>query len=367
MKFSFKRKKKYNPHLDTSHQLKIFKIIEENRLISWVALGTIILISLGIWGGVTYHRENSQQVAKTAKKIPEPKVKPIPLTVPTKHAIVIDAKTGQVLGEKDSDTLVGIASQSKMLTSYQVLKRIKSGKLHWDDKVQIDKKEDWSKKNNDTYAHLDMHEGQSISVKDLFNAMYTNSANDAALALADYLTPKNMTQQQVLKKWAKELHLKGSTWYNAAGQVNEDAFDYQIKKDPAKAENLATARQLAILAKKNIDLYPEIRNLYVNGEKTLYYHPEPGDEKMRRTEYARLKEDILPHLKNPLDLTFEGLKTGSTPNSGGAFTGLMKDKTGREYITVVSGSGAYTNRSQRYQDTIDVVNEVILKGKQLNK
>lgn len=365
MKFGFNRKKKYTQHMYTYQHMKHAQVQKSNKTILLLVVGIASLLVVGIVGGLVYQQTNSAKPTETTKKQAKPKAKtetkPIPLTANTKHAIVLDAKTGKVLGEKDSDTLVGIASQSKLLTSYQVLKQIKAGKLHWDDKIKINQKEDWSQKDNDLYAHLSIHEGQEVPVKDLFNAMYTNSANDAALALADYLTPKNMTQQQALQMWAKELKLTGSTWYNSAGQVNEDAFDYQLKNESNKAENKATVRQLAMLAKKNIDLYPKLRNLYLNEEKTLYYHPD-GEEKMKRTEFARLKEDILPHLQNPLELTFEGLKTGSTPNSGGAFTGLMKDKTGREYITVVSGSGAYTNRSQRYQDTIDVVNEVIAKG-----
>ncbi|WEV54041.1 serine hydrolase [Leuconostocaceae bacterium ESL0723] len=298
-------------------------------------------------------------VRHTQPKPSQPKRngQPVALKTTARHAIVVDAQTGQILGTKDSQTQVGVASQSKMLTSYGVLQAIKAGKIKWTDKVPITSKNDWSDKDKDTFAHLDIHAGQKIAVAELFGAMYTSSANDAAFALLDYVKPRNQSAQQTLEKWAAELHLDGSRWYNAAGQVNKDAFAYEVKDAKPDAENTASAEQLAILARTNLQLDPNIRDYY---EKLGFvYHPEPDVNKISQTEYSKLKQEVMPKLHNPKDLIFEGLKTGSTPESGGAFTGLIKDQAGHEFITVVSGAGRYTTQVPRYQDTLDIVNQVL--------
>lgn len=293
----------------------------------------------------------------TPQTIPSKNAKPLQLNTKVKSAIVVDAKTGQIVAEKNAQKLVGIASQSKMLTAYETLKQIHAGKLHWHDEITINSKTDWSKKDDQVYAHLNMHAGQKVTVQTLFDAMYTNSANDAALALADFIKPADLSQYQALNLWANELNLTKSQWYNAAGQENKDAFAFQVPTVALTAENKATVLQLAFLARKNLQLNPNLRSYYHRNQ--LVYYTNHQQRHVKRTEYHRLKTKIIPQLQNPLNLQFEGLKSGSTPNSGGAFTGLMKDQQGHEFITVVSGAGSYTSQFNRYQNTIDIVNDVL--------
>ncbi|WP_395317747.1 serine hydrolase [Fructilactobacillus frigidiflavus] len=293
----------------------------------------------------------------TPQTVPNKNAQPLQLNTKVKSAIVVDAKTGQIVAEKNAQQLVGIASQSKMLTAYETLKQIHAGKLHWHDEITINPKTDWSAKDDQVYAHLNMHAGQKVTVQSLFDAMYTNSANDAALALADFIKPAELSQYQALNLWARELNLTKSQWYNAAGQENKDAFAFQVPTAAPTAENKATVLQLAFLARKNLQLNPNLRSYYHRNR--LVYYTNHRQRHVKQTEYHRLKTKILPQLQNPLNLQFEGLKSGSTPNSGGAFTGLMKDQQGHEFITVVSGSGSYTSQFNRYQNTIDIVNDVL--------
>ncbi|CAH1854882.1 D-alanyl-D-alanine carboxypeptidase family protein [Convivina intestini] len=320
--------------------------------------GKIIILGLALLGlfcvglGLFFYQ---QQPVKPTQSVVT--AQPITLHTKAKYAVVIDATTGQILGQKDADQLVGIASQTKMLTAYGVLRAIEREQIKWNDKVPIDRHTDWSDKDRDMYAHLDIHAGQAIAVRDLYGAMFTSSANDAALALAEYVKPKDKSQQAALQQWADELHLTGSKWYNAAGQVNRDAFDFEVKNAQPDAENKATVTQLAILAWQDLKMDPSLREYY--HKLGLVYHPTPDVNKIAQTEYSKFKQQILPNLRNADNLEFEGLKTGSTPDSGGAFTGLLKDRAGHELITVVSGAGRYTDQIERYQYTVDVVNEVL--------
>ncbi|CAH1853372.1 D-alanyl-D-alanine carboxypeptidase family protein [Convivina praedatoris] len=320
--------------------------------------GKIIVLGLALLGlfcvglGLLFYQ---QRPVKPTQRVAT--AQPITLHTKAKYAIVIDAKTGQILGQKDANQLVGIASQTKMLTAYGVLRAVERGQIKWSDKVPINQHTDWSNKDSDTYAHLDIHAGQAIAVRALYGAMFTSSANDAALALAEYVKPKDKSQQAELQQWADELHLTGSKWYNAAGQVNRDAFDFEVKNAQPNAENKATVTQLATLAWQDLKMDPSLREYYQ--KLGLVYHPTPDVNKIAQTEYSKFKQQVLPNLHNADNFKFEGLKTGSTPDSGGAFTGLLKDRAGHELITVVSGAGRYTDQIERYQYTVDVANEVL--------
>lgn len=279
--------------------------------------------------------------------------KPLQIKQDVSSAIVIDASTGQILAEKNADKLGPIASQSKLLTAYAVLKAIDSGKIKWSDKVTISKKADLFKQDSHMFSHLAIKTGDRLTVRELYNTMITLSANDAAFALAEYLTPKKMTTAQALQSWAEELQLTKSKWYNSAGQVNQDAFDNKVASASDDAANLATPKHVATIAREILKLDPNIRELATSTH--VSYHLTKNYVVNEPTEMTK----NWPYLINPNHLTIEGLKTGSTPESGAAFTGIIKDNSGHEFITVVNGAASYMDEVQRYQKTLNIVNEVL--------
>ncbi|MEX0380132.1 D-alanyl-D-alanine carboxypeptidase family protein [Leuconostoc sp. MS02] len=279
--------------------------------------------------------------------------KPLGIKEDVSSAIVIDASTGQILAEKNADKLGPIASQSKLLTAYAVLKAIDTKKIKWSDKVTISKKADLFKQDSHMFSHLAVKAGDQLTVRELYNTMITLSANDAAFALAEYLTPKKMTTAQALQAWAAELHLTQSKWYNSAGQVNQDAFDNKVENAPDDAVNLASPKHVAIIAREIVKLDPNIRELATS--KQVSYHLTKNYIVNEPTEMTK----NWPYLVNPNHLTIEGLKTGSTPESGAAFTGIIKDTNGHEFITVVNGAASYMDEVQRYQKSLNIVNAVL--------
>lgn len=284
-------------------------------------------------------------------------LKPLSLTENVTSAMVVDATTGQILATKNVNKQGPIASQSKMLTAYAVLRGIHEGKIKWTDQVPITKKSDLSREDGHLFSHLAVKAGDKLTVRELYNTVFAMSANDASFALGEYMTPKGMSTQEALQMWAKELHLTGSKWYNAAGQVNSNAFENQIKTAPADAANMASAEQLAIMAREILRLDPGIRELAKLDYIT--YHLTPSYVVKEPTDQSVLRNEHLSKMSNPNNLVFEGLKTGSTPESGAAFTGIVKDTNGHEFITVVNGAGDYMDEVQRYQITLNIVNDVL--------
>ncbi|USS93271.1 serine hydrolase [Fructilactobacillus ixorae] len=325
-------------------------------------LGGGIILALGS-GGLAYQLREPA-VKRTPKTVPVTKnaptitaANPIPLKTSAKEAIVIDAHTGQILGEKRAHRQVGIASESKLLTANAVLKAIRAKKISWATMVPITKKSDWSKKDPNVYAHLDVHEGQRLPVRTLFNAMYTFSANDAAFALADFVKPPRLTQQQALQKWAKELRLTNSQWYNAAGQLNRNAGAYEVPHQKFTAENQASVAQIAKVTYQNLKLDPAMSQDFQADE--LVYHPTERETRAKPTEFSRFRKGTRPYLHNPLNLTFKNFKTGSTPKYGGGVAALMKDQAGHELIVVVNGAGNYISRFPRFQTSVTAATQVL--------
>src|SRR3954470_9624071 len=109
--------------------------------------------------------------------------------VNAKAVLLIEAETGNIIYEKNSKERLPIASMSKLMTQYLVLDAIQNGTLSWentyepsDDVLQLMEKTAATK--------LGMTKGYFYTVKELFTAMTVNSANDAAMALAEMVSGK---------------------------------------------------------------------------------------------------------------------------------------------------------------------------------
>ncbi|MBS9335633.1 D-alanyl-D-alanine carboxypeptidase family protein [Fructobacillus papyrifericola] len=316
----------------------------------WASIALVIAVlaalTMVFWPNV--HKTVVQTTAKTEE--------PVKLSVDAKSALVVDLTTGQVLGEKNADKQVAIASQSKMLVAYGILKAIDEKKMNWSDKVTIPSSADLSSQNNSLYSHLSIKAGDKVSVRDLYWAMFTNSANDAAFALVTYLSGDQSKDQATLQSLAKELKLTGSEWYNGAGQKNGDAFDNEISSASSSAYNHASARQVAQIAMKIVQMDPSL--LTLTNSANLTYTKNKA-KVSQASDFGASFASMQAGLDNPNNLQLLGLKTGSTPESGASYTGIVKDKDGHLFLTVINGAADYTDKVERFQKTIDMVGDVL--------
>ncbi|GAP02545.1 D-alanyl-D-alanine carboxypeptidase [Fructobacillus pseudoficulneus] len=287
------------------------------------------------------------------------KDQPVSLKVDADSAVVADLTTGQVLGQKNPNTQTAIASESKLLVAYGVLKAIENHQMNWTDQVTIPAAADLSSQNADVISHLNVKTGDKVSVRDLYWSMFTNSANDAAWSLTAALTKPGKTSQETLQGLASELHLKGSAWYNGAGLKNGDALGNQVSSASDSAANHASALQIAELGAKVMNMDPTLKTLTAN--PTITYTKNKTVKVTETSEFGQKFANIIKGLDNPNNLQILGLKTGSTPEAGACFTGYVVDQQGHEFITVINNAADYTDNKERFQKTIDMVNEVLAK------
>ncbi|GAB1364770.1 D-alanyl-D-alanine carboxypeptidase family protein [Rhodobacter sp.] len=168
---------------------------------------------------------------------------PHPATAAPFAAIVMDARSGEVLYEKNADARLHPASLTKMMTLYIVFQEIEAGRLHLDDKVTVTKYAA-----SQPPSRLGLKAGQKIAVRYLIRAAAVKSANDAAAALGDHIAGSPEAFGKRMTKTARALGMKNSTFKNANGLTQDG--------------HLSTARDMNILGRHLFYDFPQYYNIF---------------------------------------------------------------------------------------------------------
>jgi beta-lactamase class A len=130
-------------------------------------------------------------------------------------AIVIDADTGKVLHFENANNRLHPARLTKLATLYAAFEAIETREIDLDAKARIS-----LKAANEELAALGMHEGQSISIRDLIRATAIKGANDTSTALAEAISG---SEQDFTKRCCQTNRLKH--------QKSEERAFYEIQSD----------------------------------------------------------------------------------------------------------------------------------------
>lgn len=197
-----------------------------------------------------------------------------------KSAILIEASTGQVLYEKDSEVSMPPASITKIMTLLLGFEAINKGTVKWDDLVSISEKA-WRMGGSKMFLEV----GTKVSYRDIIKGISIVSANDGCVALAEHLSGSEKAFVSVMNQRAKELGLTNSTFKNSTGLPEEG--------------HTMSAKDIATLSLYLIQNHPEILEIESITEFTF--------------------NNIRQFNRNPLLGVYEGadgLKTGWTEEAG---------------------------------------------------
>jgi D-alanyl-D-alanine carboxypeptidase (penicillin-binding protein 5/6) len=258
-------------------------------------LPTLFAVGLCLHGAAAIHAR--------AKARPSP---PAEETVPTigidteaRHAIIVEVETGAVLLDKGADEHIPPASMSKMMTAYLVFGMLKSGRAKVSDVLPVSE-EAWRLGGSKMFVPL----GGEVSIDDLLHGMVVASGNDACLVLAQGLAGGEAAFVDLMNKKAREIGLKDSHFANVTGLP-----------DPT---HWSTARDLATLAIRTIEDFPDYYQLYRQEEFT-YNNIKQGN---RNTLIYK-------------NIGADGLKTGHTQESGYSLTASVA-RGDRRIVIVLS-------------------------------
>jgi len=214
-------------------------------------------------------------------------------------AILIDARDGGILFQRDPDERRSIASTTKLMTALLTLERAKPGDVYRApvyNALPVESK-------------IDLRAGERMRVDDLLEALLLESANDAAVTLAEGVSGTRPAFVRDMNARARELGLTGTSYANPIG------FD-----DPG---NYSTARDLAALARR---LMRNRRFASVVGM------PVANLESGARPRAVANRNDLI----GQYDFV-DGVKTGHTGTAGYVLVGTARSRLGARVISVVLG------------------------------
>ena len=260
----------------------------------WPLVAVLLTAGLALGGGV-HAANNSVQGAK--------KDEGYEIDAPT--AILIEAKSGSILFEKNPDELRAPSSMMKLMTAEVVFNALKKGDIKLTDEYRISEYA-WRKGGapsggSTMFAAIN----SKVSVDDLLHGALIQSGNDSCIALAEGVAGSERDFVALMTKRARELGLTKSTFGNSNGLP-----------DPV---NKMTVRELGTLARHIILTYPDNYKLF--GEREFTWN------KIRQQN------------RNPLLTMLEGadgLKTGYTKEGGFGMVGSAV-QNGMRLIVVVNG------------------------------
>lgn len=272
------------------------------------------------------------------------------LDVKASGAILVDADTGMILYEKNSETALGIASMTKMMTEYLLLEAVKKGKVKWGQEYVVSP--ELSKMSHDEdLSNVYLRVDAKYKVEDLYAAMAIESANAATIAIAEIVGGSEAKFVEMMNNKAAELGLEKYKFVNSTGLNNSDMLKHfpEVVGEPDE-ENIMSAKDVAALASRLLHDFPEVLETSSIPEKIFAKGTEDQFVMDNWNWMLEGYEDIADRYPNYQQFVYDGLdglKTGSTPFAGYNFTGTAS-RDGQRFISVVMNTGS---QSERFRET----------------
>ncbi len=157
----------------------------------------------------------------------EEKNKEVELIKNATSGLLMEQSTGEIIFEKEKDKQVAVASMTKMVAQTIILEKIEAGKIKWTDIVEVSKNAAGM-----GGSQIYLTPGEKMSVEDLFKGISMASANDAVVAMAEYISGSEKGFVKLMNQKVKDLGLKNTYFKNSTGLDEEghysSAYDMAI-------------------------------------------------------------------------------------------------------------------------------------------
>ena len=135
-----------------------------------------------------------------------------PMTLTAPSAILLEADTGAVIFEKNADERRPVASVMKLMTLLLALEKLDEGSITLEDKITVSPA---AAGQPGSQAFLDAY--AVYPLKDILKATIIASANDGAVALAEYIAGTEDSFAALMNRQAEELGLENTHYVNCTG------------------------------------------------------------------------------------------------------------------------------------------------------
>ena len=156
-------------------------------------------------------------------------------------AILIDASNGCVLFEKNADEIIPPASIAKLFVMYIVFEEVAEGKISLDDVVTLPERS-WAVNLPSDASLMFLGQGQIVTLRELLKGLAVASGNDAAIAVATYISGSVNAFVERMNDECAALGLTHTHFVEPSG------YD---------ENNLTTARELAAFCREYVTRFPQ--------------------------------------------------------------------------------------------------------------
>ena len=246
----------------------------------------------------------------------------VEVTAPS--AILMEMTTGTVLYEKDADTARPPASVTKVMTMLLIFDALAEGKIQLEDEVTTS---EYASSMGGSQVFLETGEKQTVET--LLKCISVASANDACVAMAEYISGNEEEFVRQMNLRAEGLGMKHTHFVNCNGL---DAEGHET-----------IARDIALISRELLLKYPEIHNYCTIWMENITHTTSKGSSEFGLTN------------TNKLIRQYEyatGLKTGSTGKAKFCVSATA-EKNGVSLIAVIMGA---EDSKARFKDAVTLLN-----------
>ncbi len=244
------------------------------------------------------------------------------LTVDAKSAILMEASTGTVLYESNADEALRPASVTKIMSVLLVMEAVDSGKIALEDKVSCSEN---AASMGGSQVYLEP--GEEMTVDELLKCVLIASANDAAVALAEYVAGSEEAFVARMNERAAELGMKNTHFVNTNG----------LDDSPDSESHLISARDIAIMSRELIIKHPKV-----------FEYTTVWMDSIRNGAFGLTNTNRLVRFYRGAT----GLKTGSTSKAGFCISATA-NRDGMQLIAVIMGSPTRDIRNEAAKTLLD--------------
>jgi len=187
--------------------------LSQRHILAVVAILCLCLIPIPVVEATATNRSLPAMALSEALRVPQ--------------ALLMDMGTGTILLAKDEHQQRPIASLTKIMTKLLVLEAIEANRITWDDQVRIS-----SHARQYGGSQIWLEEGEVLTVEQLFLAVAVVSANDAAVALSEFIAGSEVGFVALMNERARGLGMTNTNFTSACGldigQPFSSAYDVAL-------------------------------------------------------------------------------------------------------------------------------------------
>lgn len=248
------------------------------------------------------------------------------LELEAKSALLMDARSGEILFSKNITEPLPIASITKIMTLVLVLEAVDQQKLSLTDLVIAS---DYAASMGGSQIWLEP--GEEMTLQELLYAIAVGSANDGAVAVAEFVSGSEAKFVELMNQRAQELGLSQTVYSNASG-LPPSLLGMEGKQ-------VMSAEDVAILTKHALTV-PLLVDFVSTYEYTMR---EDSTKRPVLWNYNRL-------LRRYSDVN--GMKTGFTTEAGYCLTATAT----RDNLQIVAVTLGNKSENKREEDITKILN-----------